>query len=182
MRYVGKTVNLKARLHRHCADYDRGKVTHCSTWVKGLLNDGLEPMMEVLEECNEETWREAERDWIAKARNFGLDLTNMVDGGNGGHARGVSLSEETKKKISQKLKGRVITWAKPLTPEDKARLLASRGNNKTRLGMKNSPEHNAKIGRANSIALKGRKVSEDERERLRQMVIKRWANRDKQTE
>lgn len=177
LRYIGKTVNLKARLHRHCVDYDRGKLTHCSTWVKGLLNEGLEPMMEILEECTEDNWREAERDWIAKARNFGLAITNMVDGGNGGHAKGILLSEETKRKISQKLKGRVITWARPLTPENKAKLLAGQGENRPRLGMKNSPEQNAKIGAANSKRLKGRIVTEEERERLRQMAIKRWENR-----
>lgn len=134
--------------------------------------------MEVLEECTEGNWREAERDWIARGRELGLNLVNMVDGGNGGHARGVSLSEETKKKISQKLKGRIVTWAKPLTPENKAKFLAGQRNNKPRLGMKNTPEQNAKIGAATSKRLKGRKVTEEEREQLRQMSIKRWQNRD----
>ncbi len=178
LRYIGKTVNLKARLHRHCVDYDRGKITHSSTWVKGLLNDGLEPMMEVLEECNESNWQEVERDWISKARELGLELVNMVDGGTGGAVRGRIVPQEVKDKISRKLKGRIITWAKPLTPEQKAKLLASQGDNKGRLGMKNSPEHNARIGKANSIALKGRKISEAEREHLRKMLIKRWHKED----
>lgn len=175
LRYIGKTVNLKARLHRHCADYDRGKITHCSTWIKGLLNEGLEPMMEVLEECTEDNWQDAERAWISKAKELGLSLVNMADGGSGGAIKGRVISQETKDKISKKLKGRIVTWAKPLTPEQKAKLMINRGSNKPRLGMKNTPEHNAKIGKANSIALKGKKQDKERAEKSRQASIKRWS-------
>lgn len=186
LRYIGKTINPKARLRRHCLDYDKGKITHCSTWVKGLLNDGLEPMMEILEECTEETWREAERDWIAKARGFGLDLVNMVDGGMGGAVRGRKLSKEH---IEKMVKARVYKPSplkgRPLSPERKAQLLAARQGVKPRLGMKNSPEQNAKIGAANAIALKGRKLDEAHLIELRKNGLKRWETEgasDKQRE
>lgn len=176
LRYIGKTINLKARLRRHLTDYDRGKITHCTTWIKGLLNENLEPMMEILEECTEDNWQEAERAWISEARKFGLNLVNMVDGGTGGALKGRVLSQETKNKISDKLKGRVVTWGKPMSRETLQKMIASR---KPRKGHKLTEEHKQKIGAANSIALKGRKLDDEHIELNRQAALKRWAKEKK---
>jgi group I intron endonuclease len=176
LRYIGKTVNLKTRLYRHLIDYDRGKITHCSTWVKGIVNDGLQPVMEVLEETTEDKWQAIERVWIAKAKAEGEDLTNMSLGGTGGSYPGRVMSEETKQKLSAKLKGRDAYWARyPRTDEQKAAISQANKGKKPRLGMKNTPEQNTKIGAANAIALKGRKISEEERQRLTEEANRRWA-------
>jgi hypothetical protein len=46
LRYAGKTsLTLKGRFARHLSDARRGSNTHCSHWVKGLLDQGLEPEM-----------------------------------------------------------------------------------------------------------------------------------------
>jgi group I intron endonuclease len=181
LRYIGKTVNLKARLYRHCVDYDRGKITHCSTWVKGLLNEGLEPMMEILEECTEETWQEVERGWIAKGKELGLNLVNMVSGGKGGSIRGRKIPQVVRDKIRQKLLGRPGSMkGMKHTQEAKEKVRQAKlGKKNPKIqGRKLTQEHKDKIGAANAIALKGRKVSEVERERLRQIAINRWQNRD----
>lgn len=176
LRYIGKTIRPKARLHRHLVDYDRGKITHCSTWVKGLLNDGLEPLMEILEECTEETWREAERGWIADGRNIGLRLTNMVDGGLGGAVRGRKLSIDQRKKMSESLMGRPGPMkGKKQTEEAKEKDRIGHLGKRPRLGMKNKPETNAKIGAANAIALKGRKPPPETVEKLHEALRIRWS-------
>jgi group I intron endonuclease len=89
---------------------------------------------------------------------------------------GQTHSEETKKKISAKLRGREAPWARcPRTEEQKRAISRANKGKRPRLGMKNTPEQNAKIGAANAIALKGRKVSEAEKERLRQIAKERWS-------
>lgn len=177
LRYIGKTVNPRARFYRHLVDYDRGKITHCSTWVKGILQSGNKPMMEILEEVTPETWQEIERDWIAQARTYGLDLVNMVSGGSGGRTPGTPMPEEVKQKISQKLKGRDAYWLKGKArteAEKQAISLANKGR-KPRLGMHNRPETNAKIGASNSIVLRGRKLSETEKQRCYKGAQSRWS-------
>jgi hypothetical protein len=124
-------------------------------------------------------------------------LCNHTDGGEG--ASGRILSKETIERIRRALTGkrlseqhveslrrshqghtpseanrRAVSAAvkgKSLSPEQVERL-RNQGYNAGRLGQQNTTEHNAKV----SIALTGRKLSEEHRSALRAGWIKRKAN------
>lgn len=60
---------------------------HSSQWVQSLIKIDLKPIIEVIEECDEDNWVEREIYWIAYYRQL-FDLTNILDGGNGGSKYG----------------------------------------------------------------------------------------------
>ena len=92
VRYVGKTINIKRRYKQHL--YDK-RNSYKANWVKSLRNDGLKPILTILETCNEDNWQEREIHWIAQFDN----LTNFLNGGGVNYKP--STSEETKEKIRQ---------------------------------------------------------------------------------
>jgi hypothetical protein len=101
IRYVGKTNNPKHRYSQHlyCSKYNK-RTSYCVSWIKSLLEIGLEPILEIKEEFNNESecfLREIEL--ISEYRNNGVRLTNLTDGGEGQSGRVVS--EETRKKTSE---------------------------------------------------------------------------------
>ena len=82
VRYVGKALNLKARLRQHIRQRTDQRMTPRSAWLISLSRAGLEPVMAVLEECSEDAWADRERHHIAALRAAGANLTNLADGGN----------------------------------------------------------------------------------------------------
>ena len=82
IRYIGKTSKLRTRLEMHLKDTvsNRGK----AGWIAELAAAGMQPKMIVLQTCDEQTWRDAEINWIAKARAEGLPILNRTDGGEEG--------------------------------------------------------------------------------------------------
>ncbi len=82
IRYIGKTTNIKNRLNAHLTRSKNNKY-HSARWVKSLLNKGQRPILEVVEECTEDNWKEREIFWIKYYREK-FDLTNILDGGEGG--------------------------------------------------------------------------------------------------
>lgn len=106
IRYIGKTSRPKDRKYLHFTG--RGK-TYCSNWIKGILEDGLLPIMEVIDEVTSNDprdWVELEQYWIKKHWDMGCDLTNLTEGGEG--AVGYRHTDESKRKIAEKSFGRVI--------------------------------------------------------------------------
>lgn len=85
-RYVGKAVNLERRFKAHISRCKRGKY-HSALWIKGLLNKGKRPIIEVIEECAEADWQDREKYWIERYRKD-YDLTNISSGGEGGASYG----------------------------------------------------------------------------------------------
>lgn len=104
IRYIGKTVDIKRRFKNHMQpSYLKGN-TYKNNWIKKILNEGLQPIFEVVEECSEDKWEERERFWISYYREIGFNLTNMCDGGEGGH--GAVRTENFKLNLSKKRKGK----------------------------------------------------------------------------
>lgn len=99
-RYVGKTkVKLLERLKGHIRDAKRRKHSvRRFSWVLSLLAANTSPEIRELELVTEETWRDVEKQWIAKFRAAGVDLVNTTDGGDG--ASGMRHSAETRARIS----------------------------------------------------------------------------------
>ena len=84
IRYVGQTrqrpqsryaSHISSSKHNQKKDY-----THC--WIKSLLNDGLKPIMEIIEDA---TTIDREIYWIKYYRESGYNLTNYSDGGELGN-------------------------------------------------------------------------------------------------
>lgn len=120
IRYVGKTNNeIKKRLYAHIIECKSNRTTHKINWIKSLLDKGERPIIEVVEEVNNDIWQEREIYWIEQFRQWGFNLTNLTLGGDGGngykHTKiskekmrssklGTKLPEEHKERISNSIK------------------------------------------------------------------------------
>lgn len=132
LRYIGQTrVSLKKRLSGHLASARRGGRRHVVCWLKGLLAQGLKPVIRPLAYAdNQETLDFLEVGAIAKARAAGVDLTNHADGGGGFF--GFKLSGDHKAKLH--------------SPEVRAKMAATRrGQPSPRKGVTLGEETRAKI-------------------------------------
>ena len=100
IRYVGKTNNIKRRFAQHkskkCLEKTGSK--KLASWILKLLSNNLLPIMEIIEECDD-NWEEREKYWISYYSN-----TNLCNLSNGG--KGVGHNDYTKSKIKNALTGR----------------------------------------------------------------------------
>lgn len=191
LRYVGKTDKLlSTRLSQHISEAKKiSKKAHRHKWILQVLKDGLKPIIEPLEETDDQNWEEAERRWIARFREQGVRLTNMTDGGEGPvgrklspeqielirkvnlgnkHGLGYRHTEETKRKMSESKKGKPRTC--PLLPvtDETRKKLSEAGR-----GRKLSEETKQKIAESK----KGKPRSEETREKLRKANLgKRYSD------
>lgn len=84
VRYIGRTLDPRARLVAHISSARNGCRYHSARWIAQLLRGGFEPSMELLLELPEdESWQEHERRLIAEYRARGARLTNITEGGDG---------------------------------------------------------------------------------------------------
>ena len=60
---MGKTNNIKNRLFNHLSNA-KSRRAHVYSWIKDLLDLGLKPVMEVIDECDSSEWVEKEKYWI----------------------------------------------------------------------------------------------------------------------
>jgi hypothetical protein len=119
IRYVGKTDYLKQRLYAHIIECKTDRKTHKINWIKSLLENGLRPVISVLDEVESDEWEYWERFWIQQLNQWGLRLTNISSGGCSGNdykrnidtkekmsksKLGCTLTEEHKKNISDSVK------------------------------------------------------------------------------
>jgi group I intron endonuclease len=125
VRYVGKSVQPKRRLNDHISQSKNLKY-YCSNWIKSLLAEGLKPIMEIIEECTEDNWKERELFWIEEYEKT-CKLTNTAIGGMGGqkkgHTLGRKLTEEQRAKFS---KARIGLKKAPHTEETKEKFKKAR--------------------------------------------------------
>lgn len=82
--YVGATVNPKDRLSRHIGSIWLDRVSQKDVWIFNLRSKHLNPVMEIIEECAGENWREREAYWIDHYKSINPDLTNNLP-----HERGL---------------------------------------------------------------------------------------------
>jgi group I intron endonuclease len=107
IRYIGKTIkSLNTRLNCHIHDCKRHN-HHNSNWINSLLKQNLKPIIELIEEVEENDWEFWEKYWIAQFKQWGFILNNLTDGGIG-HI-GFKKSKEAKIKISNSSKGKLIS-------------------------------------------------------------------------
>lgn len=100
VKYVGKTNNIKRRFAQHkskkCLEKTGSK--KLASWILKLLSNDLLPIMEIIEECDD-NWAEREKYWISYYSN--TNLCNLSEGGEG-----VGHNDSTKSKIKNALIGR----------------------------------------------------------------------------
>ncbi len=85
IRYCGGTTRpLKQRLYEHIRNAQISlNPTHCSNWIKSLLDNGLKPEIKEIEQLEYDNYHEAEKKWISHFRANNIKLTNLTNGGNG---------------------------------------------------------------------------------------------------
>jgi hypothetical protein len=105
IRYVGKTTNINTRLKAHITRSRYNKY-HSARWIQSLIKKGLKPVIELIEECTESNWIEREKYWIAHYREL-FDLTNVLDGGEGGFTITRAGSKWTDKQRENNRKARL---------------------------------------------------------------------------
>ena len=77
-RYVGRTNDPETRYKLHLAWKSESNNTPKRQWVAALLQDGVRPLREVLEEVSSETADTAESKWICDYIDRGYKLTNTL--------------------------------------------------------------------------------------------------------
>jgi len=122
IRYVGKTMYPKQRLYSHIKESKGVGNNHKINWIKKLLSEDKKPKMVLIDEVGED-WQYWERYWIEQFKQWGFNLTNQTEGGDGGNGYkhteiskdkmrksklGTKLSEDQKKKISDSVKQKFI--------------------------------------------------------------------------
>lgn len=157
VRYIGITVNTERRLKGHLLNTKNGSNSHCCNWIRKILANGKHPVITVVAKAaTKEFAGIIEIAFIEYYRTIGHSLTNMTAGGEGG-----SPSEEVRKIISSKLKGRKHTKEMRKKISDGVRKAFEnpeiRGKlGKSRIGKKHAKKTCEKISTSNT----GRVVSE----------------------
>lgn len=99
--YVGKTSDLEQRYKTHLKECKK-KRTIKEKWIFSLLSNNEKPIIEILEECNEDNWEQYEIYWIGQLKAWGFRLMNGTSGGEGSDGfRGKKHSLETKLKCKE---------------------------------------------------------------------------------
>jgi hypothetical protein len=97
IRYIGISTQkyLSTRLAQHYFNANHFSKLHVSNWIRKI---GKKPIIELIEICNENNWKEREQYWIS----FYNNLTNIKEGGNGIYLNRSSESIQRSAKAHEK--------------------------------------------------------------------------------
>lgn len=184
VRYVGVTNEPERRAREHVTRVLRGEdATHCGLWKRKLIQEGVLPVMRVIESGVGEGWEEAEVKWVLHYRSLpGHRLCNLTDGGKG--TRGHKCSEKTRQRLREVHLGMKASsearenmsraqLGKRISSETKEKMSQSHQ------GVPKSASHRARIGEAlrGNLNGLGRRDSEEVRARRRASVKAAWVRR-----
>jgi hypothetical protein len=86
VRYVGKTVNPKRRLHEHMSHAKNTTSSnynlHSANWIRLLIKENKRPILNIIDIAGKNCWECKEQYWIKWYRDKNHDLTNIEDGGS----------------------------------------------------------------------------------------------------
>lgn len=85
IRYVGKSDDPVNRFWSHISAAKGSYYEHHTCrWLKKILRLGYEPKLVYLQEVDDtDCWKQAERNWITRARGLNWPITNTAEGGQG---------------------------------------------------------------------------------------------------
>lgn len=106
IKYIGKTVDINRRRKEH-NQIHRNKKSRKNSWIAHLVKNNMQPIMEILEECEESDWIERERHWIRYYKELGFDLKNMTLGGESNDGYIFTPEDRLKQSESQKLRHKI---------------------------------------------------------------------------
>lgn len=100
VRYVGKSIDPLVRCRKHISEAKNSKSNnHRINWIKSLLNKGLIPKMDIIDEINNE-WEWLEEYWVSQFITWGFKLVNSTNGSeNPPSFKGRKLTIEHKEKM-----------------------------------------------------------------------------------
>lgn len=104
--YIGKADDPEYRLKRHIKEISKKNIEFNLNIDKvnileSILNSGLKPIINVIDEVKVDQWSYWEIYWIAQYKVWGFNITNIAEGGNGGD---VLSNHPNKKEIFENLK------------------------------------------------------------------------------
>lgn len=76
IRYVGQTVNPKARFNKHMYITRNNHTWHSQRWIKSLISKGFVPKMDIIDCCDSMSANVIEMMYISQFREWGIRLTN----------------------------------------------------------------------------------------------------------
>jgi group I intron endonuclease len=156
VRYIGKSNNVAKRLKQHIRRC-KVEVSKKNSWLRGLLNKNLLPVIEILDEVPINEWIFWEQHYISLFKSWGFDLLNMTGGGENPPVNrwnlGKQMSLESRSKMSLAQKGNKNGLGKTKSEEARKLLSKAHKGNKYCVGRILSDETKMKIGAKN----KGRK-------------------------
>ena len=82
VRYVGKANNVSQRYKAHL-NKARKHQTHKWNWIQQLKREGLKPIIDVIDIVSIYEWQYWEIYWISQMKQWGFDLVNYTNGGDG---------------------------------------------------------------------------------------------------
>ena len=100
IRYIGKTSYLKQRLYSHIKECRTKRINHKINWIKSLLSKGERPIISIIDVISISEWQYWEKYWIEQFKQWGFNLTNQTEGGDGLH--GYKHSNVSIDKMKQK--------------------------------------------------------------------------------
>ena len=86
VRYVGKSINPSRRYHSHLWSKPKVKF-HSYYWIQKLLKNNLKPIITIIDETDN-NWIQLEQYWIEQFKQWGFNLTNVTNGGEGAFGAG----------------------------------------------------------------------------------------------
>jgi group I intron endonuclease len=178
--YVGQSIGWKSRVRNHFYHLREGS-HHCLHLQRAFdkYGDGVFESYVVSQSMTKEECDTAERFYIEWFRSIGLSY-NSTGGGDGCYLpdadlrekfsqsrKGKRNSDESRRKVSEALKGRVLS---PMTEEKKAKISATLTGRKTGPCSEERKQaiSAAKMGKP-VPALQGRKLSQEQIDRLREV-------------
>lgn len=163
IRYIGKANDLKRRLKGHIEKIDQ-HTSHKNSWIKGLLNQGIKPILKEVDQVLENEWKFWESYYIYLFKSWGFNLTNMTFGGDGLSNPTNEVRDKISNSLKETYKNGYKTWNKGiktgLTPWNKGIKQSDEAKRKVSKKLKES----FKNGRVTWN--KGKKLNEQERKEL----------------
>lgn len=84
-RYIGKSNEnrIAGRLKEHMQQKRYGRWSHKLCWIDSLKRKNLKPTLHIIDEGDENNFKNLERYWIRCYKKLGFKLTNSTEGGEG---------------------------------------------------------------------------------------------------